>query len=310
MSARQLIVLLGVSLVWGFHFVVVKTAVAATPPIFYAALRMTLVAILLSPFLRWRAGAMARLAAAGLCLAGLNYALLFTGLKYAPASASAVALELYTPFATLLSVVLLGEKVGWRRMLGVALAFSGVAVIALGRKGAGAGGVPASLGVGLVACAALTEALGAILVVKTKGLKPHQLLSWYAVFGAAALWASTALFEHGQFRSLKDGAPALVAGAVVYSALFASIFAHTAYYWLLQRLPVSQVAPSVLLTTVFAVTFGVALLGEPLTARFLIGGALALTGVAVILLRTPKGRIIEPGAPEPVVADAQAERAH
>ncbi|HXI87920.1 MAG TPA: DMT family transporter [Parvularculaceae bacterium] len=301
MNARQLLVLIGISLAWGFHIVVIKTAVASAPPIFYAAMRMTLVAVLLSPFLRWRPGKMLRLAAAGLCLGGFNYALMFSGLRLAPASASAIALELYTPFATLLSVALLGERIGWRRMLGIALAFSGVAIIALGRKGGGAGG-GAGLGIGLVAGAALAEAMGAILVVKTRGLKPHEMLAWYAVVGAAALWVTTALLERGQIATLRTGKPFLVAGAVVYSACVSSIVAHTAYYWLLQRLPVSQVAPSGILTTLFAVFFSVVFLGEPLSLRFLIGGAVALGGVTIVLLRAPKGRIIEPGAPEPIVA--------
>jgi O-acetylserine/cysteine efflux transporter len=161
-------------------------------------------------------------------------------------------------------------------------------------------------GVGLVALAALTEATGAILVTRTKGFKPHELLAWYAIFGAAALWTTTALVEEGQLAALQASDMLLVAGAVVYSAVFASVFAHTAYYWLLQRLPVSQVAPSALLTTLLAIAFSVLLLGEPLGWRFLIGGVIALTGVAIILLRTPKGAIIEPGAPEPIVAPANA----
>ena len=53
-------ILIGMCAVWGFHFVVIKLAVAQAPPIFYAAIRMTLVAALMSPFLRWRRGAMLR----------------------------------------------------------------------------------------------------------------------------------------------------------------------------------------------------------------------------------------------------------
>jgi len=101
----------------------------------------------------------------------------------------------------------------------------------------------------------------------------------------------------------------MLGGAIVYSAVLASIFGHTAYYWLLQRLPVSLVAPSSLLIPVFAVTFSVLFLGEALSVRFFIGGALAMTGVAIVLLRTTKGRIVEPGAPEAVVvAPPQEEK--
>ncbi|MEX0643972.1 MAG: DMT family transporter [Parvularculaceae bacterium] len=299
MSARELLALLAVSTVWGFHIVVIKSAVGAVPPIFYAAMRMSLVAVILAAFLRWRPGQMVKLLAAGLCLGGLNYAFMFTGIKQATASSSAIALELYAPFATILSVLFLKEKVGWRRTLGIALAFAGVAIIALGRDGGA--GASVGLGVGLVAFAALTEATGAILVTRTQGLKPHELLAWYALFGSLSLWAATAILETNQLEALQASKLFLVGGAVVYSAVLASIFAHTLYYWLLQRLPVSQVAPSALLTTLLAITFSIVFLGDRLTWLFAVGGAMALTGVGIILLRTAKARIIEPGAPEPIV---------
>ena len=54
MSARELGLLFSVCLIWGFHFVVMKLAVGAVPPMFYAAIRMAVVALILSPFLVWR----------------------------------------------------------------------------------------------------------------------------------------------------------------------------------------------------------------------------------------------------------------
>ncbi|MBB5518331.1 DMT family transporter [Amphiplicatus metriothermophilus] len=299
MSLREFFVLLAICTVWGLHFVVVKTAVGAVPSIFYAAMRMSLVALVMAPFLRWRPGQMGRVLTAGLCLGAANYALLFTGLRHATASASAVAIELYVPFATILSVVFLGEKVGWRRALGVALAFVGVAIIALGRGEARLG-----FGVGLVALAAFVEACGAILVKRATGFRPHELLAWFAATGSAALWAATWALERGQGAALAASDHLMVFGAVAYSALGASIFAHTAYYWLLQRLPVSQAAVSGLLTTLLAVAFSIALLGEPLTWRFAVGGTIALAGVGLVLLRSAKkAPIIAASAPPAASAD-------
>lgn len=292
------------SMVWGFHFVVIKTAVASVPPLFYASLRMALVAMLLAPFLRWRKGMMAPVLGAGLCFGALNYAFLFTGLYYAPASAAAIAAELYTPFATIMSVIFLGETVGWKRISGIVLAFAGVAIIALGREG---GGAYLGVGVGLVAMGTIMEAAGSILVKQAKGFRPHELLAWFALIGALVLPVFTAIFESGQREAFAAADKWMLAGAIIYSAVGSSIFGHTAYYWLLQRLPVSQVAPSALLTTLFAVTFSVLFLGDPLTVRFIIGGVLALAGVGIILLRTPKGRIVEPGAPEQVVVAVPEE---
>jgi O-acetylserine/cysteine efflux transporter len=293
--------------IWGFHFIVIKTTVTSVPPMFYAAVRMVLVALLLAPWLRWRRGKMAVVLTAGLCFGAINYAFLFSGLQHATASASAVAVELYTPFATILSVLFLGERVGWRRISGIAIAFAGVALIALARDG-GAGSGRVGLGVALVVAGTFSEAIGSILVKRAQGFKPWELLAWFAVVGASVLSLASWTLEDGQFEAVRAADPLMLAGAIVYSAVFASIFGHTAYYWLLQRLPVSQVAPSALLTTILAVSFSIAFLGEPMTTRFLIGGAMALSGVAIVLLRTPKGRIVEPGAPEPVVVAPEESR--
>jgi O-acetylserine/cysteine efflux transporter len=304
LSGRELLVLIAMSTVWGFHYLVIKTTVENVPAMFYAALRMSLVAMILAPWLRWRPGRMGPVLGAGLCYGALNYAFLFTGLKFAPASVAAIAGQLYVPFATLLSVLFLGEIVGWRRIAGIGLAFAGVAFIALG-PASSPGEVPASagmsgeearvgLGVGLIASGAFIESIGAILVKRAQGFKPWELLAWFALIGTIVLTGGTLLLEQGQFAAAAAD-PWRLVGAIVYSAVLGSIFGHTAYYWLLQRLPVSQVAASGLLTPVLAVLFSVVFLHELLTARFLIGGAMALAGVGVVLLRSAKGRIVAAG---------------
>lgn len=302
MSSRELAVMVLMCSVWGFHFVVIKVAVAEIPPIFYAALRMTLVAIVMAPFLRWRKAQMGRIFIAGLCLGGVNYAFLFSGLSLTTASAGAVAIELYAPFATLLSVVFLGEKVGWRRAAGITLAFAGVAIIALYQPSTETSAAVASLGVGvlLVASGAMVEAFGAIAIKQTHGFKPFELLAWFAVIGVLFLWPATFIIESNQTTALLAADKVLLACAIAFSAFGASIFAHSAFYWLLQRLPVSQVSSSALLATIFAVIFGVVLLGDKLGPAFFIGGGMTLGGVAIILMRThDKMSKKDPGVLEP-----------
>lgn len=301
MSARELAVLLAMCLTWGFHFVVIKTAVGELPPMFYAAIRMTLVAALLSPLLRWRPGHMVRVLSAGACLGALNYAFMFNGLKFATASAAAIAIELYTPFAVILSVMFLGDRFGWRRAAGIALAFAGVAVIALGKPAEADPETRIGVGVGLVVCGAFVEAIGAILVKQSHAFRPIELLAWFAVVGTITLWIITFLFESGHGAALAASNKPLIVGAVLYSALGGSIFAHSAYYWLLQRLPVSIVASSVPLTTFFAVFFGVLLLGDPFGPRLVIGGLMTVGGVGFVLLRSARKQDIKAPVAEPGV---------
>ncbi|MEO1135778.1 MAG: DMT family transporter [Pseudomonadota bacterium] len=287
MSVRELALLFLVCFTWGFHFVVMKYAVGELPPMFYAAIRLGLVALILSPFLVWRKGGMRFVLLGALCLGALNYALMFTGLKYATASASAIAIQLHVPFATILAVIFLGDRPGWRRLLGITLAFFGVAVIATGGSELG-DGAQIGIGVGLVAAGAFCEAMGAVLVKRASGFKPHELLAWFSLIGTLTLLSLSAVFEDGQTAAWAATDRTLITAAIVYSALGASLFGHTTYYWLLQRLPISVVAPSILFTTVIAVFFGVVLLDDPFGWRMVVGGLMTLSGVGLVLLRNVK----------------------
>lgn len=311
MSARELIVLIAMCIVWGLHFVVIKVAVGELPPIFYAAIRMTLVAAIMAPFLRWRSGNMVWVLTGGLCLGAMNYAFMFSGVSLATASASAVAIELYVPFATILSMIFLGDKLGWRRIAGISMAFVGVAIIALGETGEASNGeTRMALGIGLVAAGALSEAIGAILVKKSVEFRPHELLAWFSLVGAVGLWLLTSLFESDQAASFAASDKQMIISAIIYSALGASVFSHIAYYWLLQRLPISVVAPSMLLTTVMAVFFSVLLLGDHFGWRMVFGGLMTLAGVGFVLFRNAKKQGVKPEAvlqSSPMLAEAPSD---
>lgn len=170
----------------------------------------------------------------------------------------------------------------------MAVAFAGVAVIATGDASSADPEARIGLGVGLVAGAAFFEAMGAVLVKGSTGFTPRQLLAWFSVIGTVGLVAMTTIFETGQMEAFHSADKKLLIGAVLYSAVAASIIGHATYYWLLQRLPVSVVAPSVLLTTITAVFFSVLLLGDPFGPRMAAGGLMTLAGVGVVLLRNVK----------------------
>jgi O-acetylserine/cysteine efflux transporter len=293
----RLLLLLGITLAWGLHFSVIKVTVDDVPPLFYVSLRMALVALLLTPFRRWHPGKMRTILIAGACFGGLNYAFMFWGLKLTTASVSAVVIESYVPIATLFSVLFLGERVGLPRIAGMTVALLGVAVIATGRSDA-TGSVNLPLGALCIVTAATFEAAGAIFVKKVTGVSALGLLSWFGVVGASVTGLLSLLFERGQLEPFAPPTDWSVVAALAYSVLVASIFAHASYYYLLQRVEVSRLAGSGLLASVFAVGFGVTLLGEPLSPRFVVGGLMTLAGVGIVLLRQEKARTKL--APEPV----------
>ncbi len=295
MTIREFLVLVMVCLIWGLHFVVMKVTVENNAdPLFYAALRMTIVALILSPKLKWHAGLMPIIIGAGLGYGALNYAFSFPAMGMTTASAAAIAFELYVPFSIILSVILFKDKIGPLRLLGIVLAFIGVAIIAAARPSEAAGPLFV-LGVLLIACAAMSEAVGAVLVKMAKSVKPLELLAWFAVVGSVVLWPLSLLLEDNQFSALSGDTQKPFLLALAYSVILVSLVAHTSYYWLLQRLPIYIVSSTTLMNTLVAVTAGVLILGEPLNPAFLTGGIMTLLGVAIILWRNaPKTTTTEP----------------
>jgi O-acetylserine/cysteine efflux transporter len=291
MSLRESLVLLMICTIWGLHFTVMRTAIGEmdVPPLFYAALRMTLVAGLMLPFLRWHKGQMRAVLIGGLGFGALNYAFMFPAMGMTTASAGAVAIELYMPFSVLLGVIILGERIrGWS-WLGIGLAFAGVVVIGLtGHAGEAvqSAGPLFGLGIALIACGALSEACGAIAVKRTDGIRPSELVAWFAVVGTVVLWPLTLGLETDQIKVFAPERRWTFLAALAYSVLLVSIVAHGSYYWLLSRLPLQVVAPSGLLNTVIGVTGGLLILGEPPSAGLFVGVAITLAGVGIVIWRS------------------------
>ena len=291
MSLREFAVLFLVCLIWGLHFIVMKMTVGeAADPLFYAAMRMTIVAIFMLPWLKWHKGLMWPILGAGLGYGALNYAFMFPALGLTTASAAAITIELYVPFSIILSVLVFKDKIGAYKILGILLAFIGVIIITSAKPDESAG--PYFLwGILLMVGAAMSEAIGAVLVKLVKGVGPLQLLAWFAIIGTVVLWPLSLILENNQLEAFAPENRKTFAFALAYSALLVSIVAHGSYYWLLQRLPIYIVSSTGLMTTIIAVIASIIILGEALTLELLLGGLITLSGIGLILSRSnPKGQ--------------------
>jgi drug/metabolite transporter (DMT)-like permease len=281
MSLRDFGLLTLVCLVWASNNIVSKYVVShlGLPPLFYAAIRFGIVALATLPWLlpmprpRWR------LLVVALLMGGGNFALLFLGLKTSTPSAAAVVGQLGVPITTLLSMVMLGERIHWRRALGIGLTFAGALAVMWNPRG-----FSISLGLIYVAASAVTGSLGAVMMKQVEGVQPLQFQAWV---GFASFWPLAALsawLEPGQVQTAAAaGWPFVV--AVLYSGLVVSVGAHTVYYFLIGRYEANLISPLTLMTPLATIALGVAIFHDPFGLRMVAGSALALTGVLIIALR-------------------------
>ncbi len=281
MSRRDIALAVLVALVWGMNFVVAKIGLVEWPPIFMMALRFTLVALLLAPFVAVPRDRLRQIAALSVTLGAMHFSLMFTGLRDLDGSTAAITVQLQVPFSALLAWLALGDRPGWRRVAGIAVAFGGVVLIA-GEPRFQGGLLP----LGLVTAAALMWAIANIQVKKMGPVGELSLLAWTSIMATPQLFILSWLLEDGQIAALSQ-ATWRGWGALAYQVLGVVMIGYVLWYRLLHRYGVNQTVAFTLLVPVFGVASSVLLLNETMSLRILAGGVVTILGVAIIVMRRP-----------------------
>ncbi|HEV7691785.1 MAG TPA: DMT family transporter [Hyphomonadaceae bacterium] len=273
--------LAAVCLVWALNLVVTRFAVTdlAIPPLFFAFIRVSLVALVLAPFLLPAPRQIGTVFLISMGMAGLQFGFLFTGLSTASASVGAVIGQLGVPFTTILSIMFLGEQIGWKRGLGILMSFAGVMIIAFD-----ADGFALTVGILYLIAAALASSAANILMKRIDPMPAMRLQAWIGLFSMLPLLIWSLAAERGHLAPYLSGDWRVYA-ASVFAVAGVSIFAHGNFYRLLKKYEVTLVSPLTLMTPVMGVLLGIILLGEPVTPRLIIGAIIAIAGVGVISVR-------------------------
>jgi len=281
MPLRDLLLILVICLVWAGNFIAAAQGMQHFSPFLFMILRFLMVFGLLAPFLRRPPpGQWPRLIGVCLSIGGLHFALLFWALaRSADVSSVAIVQQTYIPISVLLAMGLMHERVGWKTLAAVGIAFLGVLVVGFDPL------VLQQTDVLVIALAsALFQALGSIYQRGLRGIGVLSFQAWTAVIALPLLLAATLVFEQGQLETIRTAQWQHWA-AVGYSAVLASIVGHGLFFFLVQRHPVSSVMPYLQLTPVLAVAFGVFVWGDRPGARLLVGGMLVIVGILFITLR-------------------------
>jgi O-acetylserine/cysteine efflux transporter len=263
-----------VPLLWGYQFVAIKLGLSEFPPLFFLGLRFLAIALLLIPFVaRPTRKQLGPILAISVFLSALNFGLFYIGLGLGTGTVTAVAYQLATPFIILLSWPMLGERPSLRTVAGVMFAFIGVV--------AASGGISVNaIATVLVIASAFAYAVGNVLTKRYGPFDSLMLVAWMSLFTVPQVMVASFVLEHGQLASF---ATADIYGwlALVYTVLIGGVVGFGLWFWLIARCSMGRVAPFGLLMPVFATMSSVLFLGERLTPMLVIGGLVALVGVAV-----------------------------
>lgn len=278
---------LGVTAVaWGLNWPVMKLLMQDWPPFTFrvlaaggSVLLLSLIALLQREALLPRPDQRGRLAVAALL--NVTSWLFFAPLAILWLDASEAAIIAYTMpvWATMLAWPFLGERPGWRRLLGLALGLAGVTLLMAGRLGAGQGlGAGKLPGVLAILATALLFASGTVWTKRFPvAMAPVPLVAWQLAIGALPVVAVALATEQAHPAAVRP----LGWACLAYASVIGQCLAYLAWFRALRRLPAGTAAIGSLLVPIIGVLSSALLLGEPLGLRQ--GAALALTlgGVAL-----------------------------
>jgi drug/metabolite transporter (DMT)-like permease len=287
-------VMLTVAFLWASNNVITKAALdRGLEPLIYIVLRFVLVIALLFPYLwlrrvplRVQRADIPRFVASGLCGFALYNMLYVVGLSKTSAFSAAILVSLAPIFMLTISAIFGLEPVRRMQWAGVVLSMIGVAIF-IGDKLLA--GEPA-LGDLLNVVAALSFAIYGLAtrpLVQRYG--PEPTTAWAVLVGLVAVIPFTA-------GALRDEGLNSLTGfgwfSIAWAGIVSVMLGYSLWGWAIARTGAGRSVPYLFLIPVFTGIISVIFRREHLAAPQLLGGTIALAGVAVArLYARPADRI-------------------
>lgn len=286
------LLLVGVVVLWGANWPVMKIGVQYMPPVWFAAARMVLGAASLFALL-WVLGRLSLptrrdlpvVFTVGALQMAAFLALVNIALQQVEAGRSAVLAYTTPLWVTPVAIVLLGERLTSFKLIGLALGIGGVAVL-FNPLGFDWSDREVLVGNALLLVAALSWSVAILHVRSHKwDSSPLQLAPWQMVLAVPPLalisWATE---DWSQIRWTGD-----LALVLAYNGPLATAFCFWAVVSVTRALPAITTSLSLLAVPVTGVAASALFLGEPLTSTLVAGLVLILGGTGLVNLGDIRG---------------------
>lgn len=279
-----------VYIVWGSTYLAIKVSVRTMPPLLSAGLRFVLAGVLLAAILvALRKPLRVPLRQAG-AACGLGVALLGFGVGVVTLaetridSSVAAMIAGSVPLQVIIWRTIARERIATATRLSAVVGLAGLALIVIPT---GISGGSQAIGLAMMLGASMAWSTGSFFSSKLALPADTFVATVYEMLGGGAVLVVAALL-HGDGREL-GGVSLASFGAWLYLAIFGSLVAFTAYAWLLDNAPISQVVTHQYVNPLVAIVLGAAILGETFDATT-IAGALVVIGAVFATIRSESRR--------------------
>ena len=273
--------LIGVALIWGATFILVKQALSGVSTLLFLAIRFAIATAALVLIFRkeFRQPNIARAVRGGLiagCLLFAGYVLQTTGLKYTSASKTGFITGLYIPLVPIFSSLIYRKIPRTAEVLGIVAAGIGMALMTVQKSFLDIG-----LGDLLVAGCAVVYAFHILVLGRFAGSANLGVLTVVQIATAAVLAAGT--FWWAEPVHVEWSARLWI--ALLITGLLATALAFGVQTWAQRYSSPTRTALIFSMEPVFAWATSYAVAGEVLSRRAAFGGLLILAGILMVELR-------------------------
>jgi drug/metabolite transporter (DMT)-like permease len=241
----SLVVIVGLSVIWGYHWALMKIGLNYCGGLTYTAIRCIIAAPLMLLIVKLRGGSIRLNYPKAAILVGIvqtagNFGLGAIAVKFGEAGKSAVLTYTMPFWVLLLGFLFLGERAGPRRWIAASVAGAGTLLVAL------AGGVAQLMPVVLAILAGICWASGVLIYQhfhKKHGDEPTVFAAWQLLVGGVSMGIFIP-FVPGEHAI--QWTPAFIV-ALTYTTLLATVVAVYLWFLLISRLEAGMVAIGILL---------------------------------------------------------------
>jgi drug/metabolite transporter (DMT)-like permease len=283
-KATALVVML--CMIWGIQQVALKAVSGDVAPVMQLTIRFAGASLVFGIWVMMREGRRAFMD--GTLPSGLLLGLLFAfefifvgqSLSYTTAAHSIVFLYTAPIFTALGLQFLPEERLSRMQWVGISVAFLGIIVAFLGFNGRPA--LELLRGDSLALIGGVSWGVSNVVLRRGRigGARTAKTVLYQV--GTAALVLGTFAVATDQARTALSELTIVV---LLFQTLVIAILSYLVWFWLLRHYLTSRLMLLSLLTPLFGVLFGSALLDDPISVRFAIGGGLVLFGILIVNLR-------------------------
>jgi O-acetylserine/cysteine efflux transporter len=275
---RHVLLVIAVAFIYGVSFIAIKIAVLEMPPLLVTGWRFLLTAVPLILFVKPPKVAFYWPLAFGLVQGTLMFGLVFVAISWGmPGGLTALVAQSQVFFTIGAAALLFNERPMPHQYTGAGIACLGIIITAVSKFQDGAPLLPFMMVV-------LAAALWGIANIIAKAARPPDMLAfigWGSLAAPVPLFLASMMVEGTRF-AIPPHLPSLKAvAAVLFMAYFATLFAFTAWNWLLRQYPAATVTPFALLIPIFGFSSMAVVFGERIGVLTMMGACVVFIGLAV-----------------------------